>query len=100
MYPVILYECLYNCWRQDYLKRPSAEKTYSCLMNFKSSLITKYALEPFGSISTIAVVYVNGVQCFWTVATSSVRQHIKVELTVIQQNYPSKLELMVRMHIF
>ena len=71
------------------------------LQNFQESLVNKYTLETFRSISTIASVFANGVQCLWAVTECPIRRQddpsvqAKIELTVIQQSCPSRLEFMV-----
>ena len=63
-------------------------------------------METFSSIPTITAVFANGVQCLWAVTECPVRRlddpsvRSKIELTVIQQSCPSRLEFMVRtLHI-
>ena len=101
VYPIIFYECIHHCWKQDYIKRPSAEEVSTQLQNSQSSPINKHTIVTFSSISTIAVVYANGVQCLWAVTECPVRRlddpsvRSRVELAVIQQSHPSRLEFMV-----
>ena len=72
------------------------------LQNFQESLINKYTLERFWSISTIASVFANGVQCLWAVTECPVKRQddtsvqSKTELTMMYQNCSSRLEFMVR----
>jgi len=105
VYPIIFYECVSRCWKQDYSERPSAERVYTQLQNFQTSLVNKYAMETFSSIPTIAVVFANGVQYLWAITECPIRRQddpsvrSKTELMVIQQNHPSGLEFMVRISL-
>lgn len=102
VYPIIFYECVLHCWKQEYTKRPSAEKVYTHLQNFRSTLVNKYSMEMYSSIPTVAVVIANGIQCLWAVTECNIRQlddpsvRSKSELTIIQQTHPSGLEFLVR----
>ena len=66
--------------------------------------MNKYTLDMFSSISTIAVVFANGVQCLLAVTECPVKRQddpsvcSKIELSVIQLNIQStrRLEFMVR----
>jgi len=95
LYPEIFYECIFHCWKQDYLERPSAEevsKRLKAIEQSQSSVMNKHTIKMFNSIPTIAAVSTNGVQCLWAVTKC---QH-NTELMVIQQNYPSGLNFVVR----
>ena len=103
VYPVVFYECVLHCWKQDYSKRPSAKMLSTRLQkNIQSSLVNKYTLEMFSSIPTTAVVSVNDMQCLWAITECPIRRlddpsvRSKTELTVIYQSNPLRLEVMVR----
>jgi len=99
LYPNIFYECIVHCWKQDNFKRPSAEEVSRRLQNCQSSVMNKLTMKTINSISTIAIVSTNGVQCLWTVTGCPQDDPIvqtNIELMVIQQNHPSELDFVVR----
>ena len=103
MYPFIFYECIYSCWHQEQSMRPSANDVLEQLSNFRSSLLNKYTLEAPSSVSNVTIVFANHIQSLWAITEYPCRSQDdleitkRVELTSIQQQHVTRLEIKVRL---
>ena len=82
--------------------RPSANKVLKRLSKFRSSLLNKYTLEAPSSVSNVTIVFANHIQSLWAITEYPCRSQDglgvtkRVELTLIQQQHVTQLEIKVR----
>ena len=82
--------------------RPSANDILERMSNFRSSLLNKYTLEAPSSVSNVTIVFANHIQSIWAITEYPCRSQDdlevtkRVELTSIQQQHVTRLEIKVR----